>query len=505
MNPTVIAILVLAFVVRLALGLLLPLDADESVEGIAALRLLHGAFPLMEPDGRYLGALESYLLAPFVLVLGPTALAIRVGMSAIGVAYVAAMYRLGRCTVPGSSGGAWLALVASIFPLFAVIFGIRARTYGTLLLFEALVFVLAVRLLWEPGPRRRRDWVLLGLVGGAGLWVHPLLAIPVSIVLVGLLLRARDGLGWTVAGALAGYSPWLLYNLLTGLCSLRHLYSPAQAYSVPIGVAAGQLLSNALPVFVGSRVDFCGYETVAAWTVDAGLLLLFGAAGWLRRGWRGPVGMILFAAPLSIAAVTVGPFNGLSCEPRYLLPLAIPLALAVALLLADGGIRRLLTGLGLLAWLAVAGLTVLHTSQAYTGRLFNAGELDAIDVPAAARVLAAHPPEALWAQYWLARPVDFQAGDTFPVGEYEGYIGFRSTQTAALAARHPSWLFLAADPVLPRFEAECARRGISYQRSEPTSGLVLYSNLSSPLHPADLGLGGQTLQQADDYAALSLR
>lgn len=143
------AIVLLAFALRLAIGLLTPLDADESVEGIAALRILHGHLVLMESNARYLGALDSYLLAPFVAVFGPTLLAIRVALSVVGAGYVAGTFALGRRLFGSDRDGLLLAGIAAVFPLFALSYGIKARTYGVLLLLEVICLLGGLR----PGRR----------------------------------------------------------------------------------------------------------------------------------------------------------------------------------------------------------------------------------------------------------------------------------------------------------------------------------------------------------------
>jgi len=501
-------ILVVAFVLRLVIGLQLPLDADEAVEAIGGLRLLHGELLLMEPDGRYLGALDCYFIAPFLAVLGPTLLAVRAAMSLVGALYVAAMWWLGRLLFRSPRGGLLLAAVAAVFPLFAVDYAVKARAYGSLLLLEALLLALSVRVVWPNREPRRRDWLAAGLAAGLAVWQHPLLALPVGLCLMAGLLRAR---AWrsllpAVAGGLIGFTPWLVYNgVITHLGSIRHLYSPLQAYSVPTHVAAGQVITEALPIFVGVRMNFCGAETVPWPVADLGLLGLAAAALWIRRtalagllhGRLEPVDLVLLLAPLSVLAVTLRWFNGLSCEPRYLMPLAVPLAVAAALILRLAPPRRWAAGLAAAAWLAIAAVTTVHTVQQSRDLVVIPGVLARVDVATAGRALAGTPPEALWAQYWLARPLQFYSGDSFVVGEYGGYVGFRATQQAAYAARHPSWLFLAGDREAAALEAICARRGITYQRSEPAPGLVLYSDLSQPLTPDDLHLGGQRVDHTD--------
>lgn len=489
----------LGFGLRLALGLQQPLDADEAVEGIGAIRVLHGQFLLMEPDGRYLGALDCYVIAPFIAVLGPTLLAIRAATSLIGAAYVAAMYWLGRLALGTRTGGLLAAGVATVFPLFTLLFGVRARSYGMVLLLAALVLALAVRVIWPERPPRRRDWALLGLVAGVALWQHLLLAEPIGLALIALILRRRPlgGLAVALPAGLVGFSPWLIYNAETRLGSLRHLYSPATAYTLPVGRAAHDVATAALPIFTGGRVDFCGSEIVPWWVADIGLLALAGAVLWLRRGRFAAPELAFAVAPVALLAVTLRWFNALACNPRYLMPFAIPLVLAVALLLDSKPPLRSITAAAAGLWLVVSGLTLNETLAGERGLLFVSYRAVQLDTPAAAGAVAASHPEAIWADYWLARPIQYYGGDSFSVGEYGGYVGFRTTQQKAFLAQHPSWLFASGDPVEQRFVAECRSRGISYTRSEPAPNLVLYSDLSAPLTPDDLHLGGQSIRQAD--------
>ena len=503
-------IVAFAFAIRLAIGMQETLDPDEAAEAVGALRLLHGELLIMEPNGRYLGALDCYLMAPFLAVMGPTLLAVRVAMSVVGALYVLAMAWLGRVLNFHRHGGLVLAAVAAVFPLFAVSFGVRARGYSPTLLLEALFLVLAIRVIWPASNPRRRDWAAPGLVAGLALWLHPLLAMPVGVALIALMLRARklpagwlqQGLPVAIAAGLIGFAPWLVYNgVLTQLGSIRHLYSPLQAYSVSTLQGARGVTINALPIFLGVHVTECGQE-VAPWpVVDGALLLLAGAVVWLRRralaelirGRPEPAELVFAIAPVAVLAVTLHWFNALSCEPRYLFPLAIPLAFAVAYVLVQPLPWRGFAIAGVAAWLAGAGVTTWRSIETTPDVVYEVRA----NLAAESRAIAAQRPEAVWTTFWLARPVEFYAGDQFVVGEYGGYVGFRSTQEAAYAAEHPSWLFVEGDPTAAAFETECARRGITYTRSEVVPGLVLYSNLSAKLTPDDLGLGGQRVDHTD--------
>lgn len=502
------AVVAVGFALRLALGLQEPLDPDEAVEGITALHILQGHLPLMESNAHYLGAFEPYFLAPFVALFGPTLLALRVGIAVLGAASVLATYWLGWELFRRYRDALLLAAVAAVFPFFAITFAERARNYAGLLLFETVCLALVARIGWRAGGARRRDWLLLGLAGGLGLWNHPLLAVPLVAAIGALLARApvmgwnrtMRGFGLATAAALVGYAPVIAYNLESRLGSLRHLYAPFTSYSIAPGRAMGEVVQAAIPIFLGTREVWCGRAVVPPIAADAGVLLLFAAALWIRRHHilpvlRGnlaqlqPPEMVLAVAPLALLAVTVRWFNGLSCEPRYLLPFALPLILAAAIV-----IRRMpkpVTTVAVLAVLISNALTVAYD------RADGAWTVDPrVNFDAALPALQAAHPQAVWATYWLARPVQYLAGDRFPVGDYAGYIGFPDSQTAARAAPHPSWLFNQWDPEIQAFETECAQRAIRYDRAPLPGGLVLYANLSKPLVPEDLGLVTQSAAQA---------
>jgi len=100
-------------------------------------------------------------------------------------------------------------------------------------------------------------------------------------------------------------------------------------------------------------------------------------------------------------------------------------------------------------------------------------------------------------ELWLARPIEYVSGDRIVMGAYGGYIAFPEIQSQALAAPHPSWLFMPGSADIPVFEAACAKRGITYRRLEVTNGLILYADLSQRLEPADVGFPTQSVSQAN--------
>ena len=277
---------------------------------------------------------------------------------------------------------------------------------------------------------------------------------------------------------------------------------------MPTLTAAGQVLTAALPIFSGARVDFCGPQTVPWWLVDGGLGGLALAVLWLRRASvraalhrnfteLEPADWFLLIAPLAVVVVTVHWFNGLSCEPRYLMPLAVPLVLALTLLVIAAPPYRA-AGLVLLAsCLVMSAFTLTTTVATYENLVVVPGAPQTkVDLAAAAAALDRQPPDAIWAQYWLARPIQFYGADRFPVGAYGGYVGFPDVQTEVLKSPHPSWLFIEDDPEIAVFEHVCSQRAFTYQRSSPVRGLVYFDHLSGRVSPDDLGIRTQTVGQA---------
>jgi hypothetical protein len=379
-----------------------------------------------------------------------------------------------------------------------------------------LCLLFGLRLAWSTRAPAWRPWALFGLIAGVAVWQDILLAIPLAACAIAFLLRgsiigwSRLGRGLATAGmaALVGFSPWLLYNAQTRLGSLRHLYTPLSTYSVPTSRAVRQVLDAALPIFVGARVNFCGPRIVPSWLVDVGLGLVAVAVLWLRRDSLiaavrgqfaaiGAIDVVLLIAPLALIAVTARWFNSLSCEPRYLMPLAIPLVVALALLIRASLPFRLAGVLILAGCLVMSAFTVQTSAPLFRDLVVVPGAPQAhIDLAAAARALEAESPQAIWAQYWLARPIEYLSGDRLLVGEYGGYVGFPDTQRAALSASHPGWLFVDGDPEIAAFKQLCTQRGISYRETHPAAGLVFFAELSQPLTPSDLGIPTQSVAQA---------
>ncbi len=485
------------FVTQLVVGLHTGLDADEATTAFAALRITQGHLALMEADFHYLGALESYVLAPFVWVLGTTVAAIRVPMAIVGALYVLALYDLGRTVFHRRSAGLLLGGVGAVFPLFELTWTVKARGgYTETMLLAVVCLSLAVRIGWQPRGERLRNWILLGLAAGVGLWNDLVFAVPLFPLGLALLWRApalgweraRRGIGTAIGSALVGFSPWIAYNATHGLASLQSL--PNYATAIPNAITG--LVEKELPIFVGTS-SACGNAIAPPWVAWVGLAALAAAVIWLRR--RGlarllhgdsrsmePVEMVLAVAPVAVLAVIFSKFNGEPCEPRYLLPLAIPLALAATLVLMVRSRWRLLA-VGLSALYLVMAAFSAYGPTVNSLALTATGASIPPDRTQIVTQLEARHITVLYADYWVARPILYLSGGRITAAVYNGAIGFPSVQAAAHSAPDPAWLFVDGDPTIGTFEALMRSRGVTATEVS-VRGYEIFDQLSSPLRPS---------------------
>lgn len=124
----------------------------------------------------------------------------------LGVVTIAATAALGRRLFPGEPWTGWLAaLLVALLPTFT---GLSAAvTNDSLATMLAALLLLQIARLCGEGPERRRDWVVVGLLGGLGVWTKSSGWIFVATVVVAALVAAPHraprrlaaaGLSWLV-------------------------------------------------------------------------------------------------------------------------------------------------------------------------------------------------------------------------------------------------------------------------------------------------------------------
>jgi 4-amino-4-deoxy-L-arabinose transferase-like glycosyltransferase len=489
--------------VRLILGLRTPLDASEATLGISALHILHGQFVVMDPDGQYQGALNAYLVAPFVAIFGASLVAIRVALAFVGALTVLAAWWFGHIAFRRREHAVVGALAVAVFPLFGVFWSTRLYPgSGELLLCEIVSVSIAALIGWGRGGKKRW-WALLGLVSGIALWSDLLFVCVIVAIALGLLLRGPR-MGWgtlfsgaamALVGGIVGMLPWLIANVPNGLFSLRTV--PRD--SVSLTTRAANIVHEQVPILTGF-VASCGHTVFPAVAADVAVAALLLALLWSRRRtleylvtghWTGisQIDLMLLVIPVTVAMVLLGDVNGDACAAQSLLPVTVPLALGAASILTERSRWRIVAAAAAALWLAVSTITATGTLEASQPLTTSGTPIPANLAPGLA-LLRQHHLGATWADYSLSRLLSYYGDNTIAIGEYGGPSGFIARQQEAETALDPSWVFVAGDPNIAAFTKACAAKSIKYTMSAG-GGLDLYSGLTGPLEPGDVFTGAE--------------
>lgn len=213
-----------------------PLDADEGILGIMALEILRGDPAVFFHGQDYLGVIDSYLLAPFILLIGASTMAIRLCCIAQGVVILMAWRRILRLW---GIGGAWIyfALLFAIPTELIAVYTLKFRGMTAVLLPASLWLAVLAEIVADGRPfqQLRGRFLLLGVLTGVCWWASQL-SIFFFLPAAGWLLmgvRTRGELvGWIREGALvAGLT--ILYLASLALLVVRgslHYTSPFGAW-----------------------------------------------------------------------------------------------------------------------------------------------------------------------------------------------------------------------------------------------------------------------------------
>ena len=224
-NHRVWLVLFLATGTGLALRLILfnasgwRFDYDEGMAGLVAIRIMHGDFPVFHPGQPYLGALESYILAPIFRLFGPTPITLKSVPWLVSGGYVFTTGLIGWRAF-GARIGALASLLAACAPTYLLSIGTKTwgATAETLFLGNLAILLTyeTVELTRTPSTRNR-SVVALAFVGGMAFWVSWLIAFYALPILSLLFWKARPTLRqqwWKIATAfLLGSAPLWVYNM----------------------------------------------------------------------------------------------------------------------------------------------------------------------------------------------------------------------------------------------------------------------------------------------------
>jgi len=389
------------------------LDGDEAVWGLMARHFLHGEPSTFFWGQAYGGTQEVVLTVPLIWLFGSSVVVLKVVPIVLWAVAAGLVWRIGRRIF----GDARAEIAAALFwawPTFFVWKSTKAHGfYGAALVCGLGAFLLALRLRERDS---RLDFLLFGLALGLGWWATPqiaILALPAVAWLVWRRPRALRGVWLAAPAFMLGSLPWWLYNAQHGWASL-HL---GRDESSKVG-HLHNLVSTNLPTALGLRLPYSLAwlpDVAVAAPVYAACLLGFVYLLARRRSRLEPV---LLAAIVFPVLYLVSPYTWLGSEPRYLTLISPILALLVAYAAVPGW-RAVAVVVAAVA-LSVAGATIMERDE------LGAAHADGVVVPSdlhpLVRALEALGVRHLYANYWVAYPIDYESGERIVAAKIGGEV-----------------------------------------------------------------------------------
>ena len=257
-------------------------NSDESVVGLMVLHAEHGDVSGFFWGSPYSGPQEVLASVPFFVLFGANYYALRVVPILLTAVTSLVIWRAGKRTIGEPAAGVAAALFW-VWPPFNLFQLTQHQSfYAANVFYCALVILLALRTVEEPSRARVG---LFGLVIGLAFWQTPQI-VPIAVpAALWVAVRERRTLRhWWVAAlaALAGASPWIIWNARHGFASLG-IHSSLANYKHSL-----RLLANPVgPMTVGLRAPF-GQQplippTVVTYAIYAALIVLFFVGAWRSR------------------------------------------------------------------------------------------------------------------------------------------------------------------------------------------------------------------------------
>jgi len=505
------------------------LDGDEAVSGIMAQRIVGAAgtapsswderLPLYFAGDGYLGAGEQYLQAP-LLALAPTSpMVLRLPMVLLAVATCALVAVLARRVLGRPGAGVMAAALFAVGPFFSLVWSIRSRQTSLALAAGTAGLVLALGAAGDD-PRARLRAAAFGACCGVGFWMNwtaAFLLLPAGLWWLGATRGAWARVLPPAALAfLAGSGPFWV-TLASGRVPLFLTRDPPestpwerlQGLAGPIG---GMFLGVREAPPAGARAPVADW--LPPWVVvgAAAALVLWGvvrrrrglaAMARLRTdggraaarasdpgGIPGPAGaarpgdallLVALLTPVIYAAASFAWYDG---EPRYLFPLYAVLPVGLAALVPWGRRGAGVVAVALVGLLAASSVhgAVLTLRRDGLGPATLPAFVQTEDLPAVVDVLEAEGVEAVYADYWLAYPLQFVAGDHVAVSSW--YTPrFDDDAARVRAVPSPGWAAARGRPAEELTEALDAT-GARYRRREVGS-VSLFLDVTPGLQPTD--------------------
>jgi hypothetical protein len=483
-GPDTIAVIAVALVYRLP-ALVHPwgwVNTDGAYGAFVALRLLAGVrpAPVFTIGANYQGTLKGHLAALFSLVSGAEDLSrmLVLASALLDLVFIVATMALAR-RLGGRAAAVAAGLYLALGPKFLTVFSLNSvGQYVDVLALGGLALALVAPLLQaDPSPRDRLRALAVGLLLGAAFWQQPVATCYAIAVFGALALRRGPGgrtrWGWTIAGALVGALPVVLWNLRHGWAT-GAVMSPdsaglrAQAEALPYLV--GRTVDTSVPVLAGVSpghpwlvLSARAVRTAAGLLIPAALVAFLALRGReivssLRSGRPSPALLppILLVACLALVWATAS--GAVYGRPRYLLPVMAATAVHIGVVWGALWSRARVAAVGALALILALNVTGMWSR-------LNDGGPTSDYYRSVLRSLENKGIRTGYADFSLSAPLTMFTRERIllssrlgPTPAYEP-----EEQTARVAREGPDAYVLRPDDDPAKFETVLKGLGVTYQ------------------------------------------
>lgn len=331
-------------------SLLIPFyTPDQSGIAIEGWNILNGQLPIFYYGQTFQGTLEGYLAALLFAVAGSSSPFVFGWLAIFSSALFLIFFFLLVNKIFGKHVALLALLFAAIGPTRLMQWGHDTRLhYSLVLVFQSLIFLITVKLIYDPLTARKKNffYLLLGLTAGAAWWtnflnVHTILVAGLFLLIKDPKLPFKKGTLLGLGGFLAGSLPVWIFNFSHDFVTLK--MKPFQDFAFWLRHLPDFFYNKFIPVFGvpfpdlihGGISHLLGLHN--AWSLPGylflswGLALLFFTAMvvfFLTAYRRGK--LLIAGAFVSVVAISSGTVfaKGIVGGGDYLLPM-IPVLLVI--------------------------------------------------------------------------------------------------------------------------------------------------------------------------------
>jgi 4-amino-4-deoxy-L-arabinose transferase-like glycosyltransferase len=346
------ALLCLAVLLR---GALLASDSvsfhsDEAVVSLMARHILQGERPVFFYGQAYMGSLDAWLVAAGFALLGESVLTVRIVQSvlyllAVGTGVWAAWKLSGQRLLVAAVAG----LVLTVSPVLLTLYTTATLGgYNETLILGHLLLILGWDVTHEH-PRSIWRWAAIGACAGLGFWTNGLIVVYLLPVgLLGLRHFARRQIPFYAVAAAAAIlfsAPWWIYDFQHDHAALSfYLHNRPSRELAGMDAASTSLVERIFSLFIFNFPALFGMRfpwksTFFLLPVGLPVLMVFVLAVYVlarRRDVLEPEGRFVTLGLLGVhSLIFVISRFGADPSGRYVLPMLLPLAIALGALAAE--------------------------------------------------------------------------------------------------------------------------------------------------------------------------